>query len=107
MFRTATSQPQRLTLCVLFDDFPDGHDPDPAPVLPAHVVLGLVERRPAGEAVGPGRVAGGSVAGWIAASQAANRGGVVPRRVADDFIPQVGADDLARLKVHHDGEHIG
>ena len=51
-------QPQRPTLCVSFDDFPDGLDPDPVPVVPAHLVLGLVERRPAGEAVGPGRVAG-------------------------------------------------
>ena len=106
MFRTATSQPQRPTRCVSFDDFPDDLDPDPAPVVPANLVLGLMQRRSPGEAVGPGRVAGGSV-GWIdrgLPGRQPGRGG--PRRIADDFIPQARADDLARLQVHHGREHI-
>ena len=70
-----------------------------------HAVLGLVERRPAGQAVGPGRVAGRPVVGMdrgLPGLQTRRRG---PRRVADDFVPQVGAD-LARLEVQHGGEQV-
>src|SRR5207244_12311030 len=87
---------------VPFDDFPADHDPDPAPVVPAHAVLGLVERRPTGQAVAPGRVAGRPVVGMdrsLPGLQTRRRG---PRRVADDFVPQVRAY-LARLDAAHGG----
>ena len=105
MFRTATTSRSGRPR-VSFDDLPDDLDPDPVPVVPAHAVLGLVERRPAGQAVGPGRVAGGPVVGMDRGLPGRQTGRGRPRRVADDLVPQVGAVDLARLALHHGGEQV-
>ena len=76
------------------------------PVVPANLVLGLVQRRSPGKAVGPGRVAGWAVVGMDHGLPGRQSGRGRARRIADDLIPQAGADDFARLQVDHGREHI-